>query len=115
MKTTTQNAPHVIFTVKPEDIRPALTDRQINNRMKKIADLDAEIKRLQAERDALADEVKAAITDTFESDLFKVTYKEVTSRRFDSTAFKKDHADLYEAYRKPSTTRPFKYTVKGGN
>lgn len=115
MNTTmnTQNA--VVFKIDPVKVQ-TLTDRQINNRLRKIADLDAEIKRLQAARDAVVDEIKTAMAgDTFESDAFKVIYKEVTSRRFDSKAFKADHADLYEAYRKPQTTRPFKYTVKGGN
>ena len=113
MKTeTTQNA-RIIFTVQPEDIKPALTDRQINNRMKKIADLDQEIKRLQALRDSVADEVKEAMTtDCIETDAFKVTYKDVTTNRFDSKAFKKDHANLYAAYAKPQTCKRFTYTVK---
>ena len=34
----------------------------------------------------------------------KATYKEVISNRFDSTAFKKDHADMYEAYKKESSS-----------
>ena len=52
MKTATQNAA-VIFTVNPADILPVLTERQINNRMKKIADLDAEIQKLQVTPAAL--------------------------------------------------------------
>ena len=115
MKTATQNAA-VIFTVNPADILPVLTERQINNRMKKIADLDAEIKKLQAAREALADEVKQAMkADTIETGAYKITYKEITSARFDSKAFKADHPKQYAAYTKQQTYKRFTYTAKGGN
>lgn len=39
----------------------------------------------------------------------KATYKEVVSSRFDSTAFKKDHADMYDMYKKPSSTMRFTF------
>lgn len=39
----------------------------------------------------------------------KATYKEVVSNKFDSTAFKRDHADMYEAYKKPSSTMRFTF------
>lgn len=113
MKTTQNAQTAVIFTLNPEDIR--LTDRQINNRMRKIADLDAQIKALQTARDALADEVKQAMTaDTLETADFKVTYKPVTTNRFDSKRFKADHPDQYADYCKPSTCSRFTYTAKGG-
>lgn len=110
---TTQNARNaIIFTLQPEDIR-VLTDRQVNNRMKKIADLDAEIKKLQLQRDEIANEIKAAMTgEVIETAAYKVMYKDVTSHKFDGKAFKADHADLYKAYTKPSTCKRFTYTVK---
>lgn len=37
----------------------------------------------------------------------KISYKLVTSLRFDNSSFKKDHADLYNKYRKETTTRRF--------
>lgn len=37
----------------------------------------------------------------------KVSWKYVTSNRFDSKTFKKDHKDLYEKYTKESTSRRF--------
>lgn len=97
----------------PDVNQGILTDRQINNRMKKIADLDAEIKRLQEEREKVVDEVKAAMTaDSIETGNFKVTYKEVTTNRFDTKAFKADHAKLYTAYTKQQTCKRFTYTTK---
>ena len=37
----------------------------------------------------------------------KVTYREVISKRFDSTAFKKDFADVYAEYTRPSFSMRF--------
>jgi predicted phage-related endonuclease len=38
---------------------------------------------------------------------YKVTWKPVTSARFDTTAFKSTHAELYRQYTRESTTRRF--------
>ena len=38
---------------------------------------------------------------------YKLTYQTVTSSRFDSTRFKKDHADLAAAYTKATSYRRF--------
>ena len=37
----------------------------------------------------------------------KVTYREVISNRFDSTAFKTDFLDIYKEYTKPSSSMRF--------
>ena len=47
--------------------------------------------------------------DTLIGDEHKATYKEVVSNRFDSTAFKRDHADMYESYKKASTSMRFTF------
>ena len=39
----------------------------------------------------------------------KASYKEVIQNRFSSTAFKKDHADMYEAYKRPSKSMRFDF------
>lgn len=39
----------------------------------------------------------------------KASYKTFEERRFDSTAFRKDHADMYEAYRKPQMKSRFTF------
>lgn len=57
--------------------------------------------------DALKAEMDARSVDTLTGDDYKITYKAVTSARFDSAAFKRDFADVYEGYCKPSTTRRF--------
>ena len=81
---------------------------------KKIAELK-EYKRLAEDLDAqitaLENEIKAEMeaqnTDTLITSLFKVTWKKIISNRFDSGAFKKTHADLYEQYLRPQESRRF--------
>lgn len=46
-------------------------------------------------------------TDEMTVDVFKIRYKLVESKRFDSSAFKATHADLYSQYTKTTTTRRF--------
>lgn len=104
------------ITLHPEDnfivvsTAKGLTDRQIDNRMKRIQDLDAEIKRLQAERDELKDQVAAAVTGERSTAHFTVRNQEVTSQKFDSRAFKSDHPKMYADYCKAATS--FRFTYK---
>jgi len=72
---------------------------------KKLAeDLDAQITTLESEIKA---EMEAQNTDTLITRLFKVTWKTIVSRRFDSNAFKATHAELYEQYVRPQESRRF--------
>jgi len=61
--------------------------------------------------DGIADELKAHMNaqgiDEMTVDVFKVRYQEVKSNRFDTTAFKTTHGELYNQYTKESTTRRF--------
>lgn len=76
----------------------------------------AELKELKAMREELEAEI-TAIEDAIKAEMgeqeqivagpFKITWKAVTSSRFDSTRFKKDHAELAAAYTKTTTTRRF--------
>lgn len=92
-------------------VTPAgLTDRQIDNRMKRIQELDAEIKRLQAERDELKEQVAAAVTGERSTAHFTVRNQEVTAQKFDSKAFKADHPKMYADYCKAATS--FRFTYK---
>lgn len=85
----------------------------INEKFRTIAQYKRMEEEAKAEREKVEAEVKAymkeAGTDTLIGDEHKATYKEVVSSRFDSKAFGKDHADLYEAYKKPSTSMRFTF------
>ena len=65
---------------------------------------------LQAEMDAITDEIKAYMGDeeTMMAGSWKVTYKETVSRRMDTKALKQVLGDALEDYYKTIVTRPFK-------
>jgi len=73
--------------------------------LRRMADeIAAEIETLQ---DAIKSEMTARNTDTLTGADWKVTWKAVTSKRFDSAAFKKTHSELYEQYSKETTSKRF--------
>ena len=47
------------------------------------------------------------VDEVISDDGIKATYREVISNRFDSTAFKKDFADIYSEYTKKSSSMRF--------
>ena len=72
-----------------------------------------ELRRMREELDqeitALEDKIKAHMGDAEEvtAGAFKIVWKTITTSRFDSTRFKRDHADLAAAYTKTTTSRRF--------
>ena len=88
-----------------------MSNLELTNKLRDLKELKAMQEELTAEIEAIQDIIKGYMTarelDTINVDVFKVTYKEVTSNRFDSTAFKKTHNELYEQYLKQTTTRRF--------
>lgn len=88
-----------------------MSNLELTKKLRELKELKAMQEELQAEIDNLQDIIKGYMTarelDTLNIDVFKVSYKEVTSSRFDSTAFKKTHSDLYNQYVKQTTTRRF--------
>ena len=72
-----------------------------------------ELRRMREELDAeittLEDGIKAAMgqEETLVAGVYKVTWKPVTSSRFDSARFRREHADLAAAYTSTTTTRRF--------
>lgn len=85
----------------------------INEKFRAIAQYKLMEEEAKAERERLEAEIKAYMTesgkDVLIGDEHKATYKEVTSNRFDSKAFQADHKDMYEAYKKPSTSMRFTF------
>ena len=88
-----------------------MSNTELNRKIRELKELKIMQDELQNEIDSLQDEIKGYMTaaqiDTLNVDVFKVTYKEVTSSRFDSTAFKKTHQELYNQYLKQTVTKRF--------
>ncbi len=81
-----------------------MSNTELNRKLRKL-------KELKIMQDELQGEIKGYMTaakiNILNVDVFKVTYKEVISSRFDSTAFKKTHQELYNQYLKHTVTKQF--------
>lgn len=90
-----------------------LTDRQFDNRGKKLAAIDAQIKELEKQRDMIRDEIVAGMNGAteYETAAFRFFFKTVKSSRFDSKAFKAAQPETYAAYCKDSSTKRFTYNA----
>lgn len=82
---------------------------EIEMKVKELRQLQALIDEAEAEADAIRDAIKAQMGDAEElrAGEYRITWKAVSSSRFDTKAFKADHADLYGQYTRTSTTRRF--------
>lgn len=90
-----------------------MTDRQLDNRVKKLKELEAQIKELEAQVESIKDEVKADLEekkeDEHDTGSFVIRYKLVSQIRLDNTALKKDLPDVYSKYSKESSYKKFTY------
>ena len=86
-----------------------------------IKDVIKEIKEYQAMQDELKKQINESKEEAIEwldeneldeilTDEGKITYREVISKRFNSTAFKKDFADIYDEY--TTKTSNMRFTCK---
>ena len=84
---------------------------ELTSKVKELKELKLMAEELAAEITAIEDSIKAEMTARETDELitgeYKIRWKKVTSNRFDTTAFKKIHADLYEQYTKTTETRRF--------
>ena len=84
---------------------------ELNQTAKDLLAIRSMIAELEAEAEALTDKLKSEMINRGEETLsgsgWKCSWKNVTSTRFDSKAFKAAHGDLYTAYSKPVTTCRF--------
>ena len=92
-----------------------MSNIELNTVARNLMEIRAMIKELEAEAEALTDQLKGAMinrgTEVLTGEGWKASWKNVTSSRFDGKAFKADHADLYAAYSKPTTTTRFVLSV----
>ena len=88
-----------------------MSNIDLTSTIKDIKEIQHLIDDLTAELESKKDIVKAEMTARNVSEislpLFKVRYTDVTTNRFDSTAFKKTHAELYAQYTKPIISKRF--------
>lgn len=85
--------------------------KELTSKVRNLKELKQMAEELAAEITSIEDELKAEMTNrnTEEMliDVFKIRYKSVTSNRFDTTAFKATHSELYSQYCKQSSYKRF--------
>lgn len=88
-----------------------MTVQNIELKVKELKELQRMSEELNAEMESIKDELKKEMelrcTDEIITNEYKLRYKAVESKRFDTTAFKSKYADLYEQFAKLSVTMRF--------
>ena len=88
-----------------------MTDRQINNRITKLQGIEAQMKELEAQAEAIRAELKADLEskgeDEHNTGSFILRWKEIISNRLDGKALKAALPDVYGQFCKASTSRRF--------
>lgn len=106
---TLEKTSTIMWEYLPE--KDTLSLRQIDNRIKKLAELDAQITRLKREHDAIKQEIIAGLpNDHVITQHYKVNYSTYSQSRIDTTKLKKDLPDIAREYSRETTQSRFTYT-----
>lgn len=83
--------------------------KEIEAKAKELQELKRMREELDAEIATLEDAIKSSMGDSEQiiAGGYKITWKAITSSRFDSSAFKKANPDLAAQYTKTSTVKRF--------
>lgn len=87
------------------------TTDTLEAKIESLKELEAFAEEVKQEIDSLKDCIKAEMlaqdTDEMTVGKYIVRWTSVLSNRFDSTAFKREHADMYKQYTKQTKSRRF--------
>ena len=88
-----------------------MTNKMIDNRVKKLKDLNQKIAELEAQAAAVREELTAELenrdAEEVKTENFLVRWTRVFGTRFDSKKMKAELPDLYSRYLKQTETRRF--------
>jgi len=88
-----------------------MTNIDLNKKVNELRELKILAEELQEEITTAESVIKAELTargvDELRTTGYRITWKTVTSSRFDSKAFRSTYSELYRQYSKPTTTRRF--------
>ena len=88
-----------------------MSGKELITKIDQLKEWEAIIEEAQNEAEALRDSIKAQMLEEDTEELAVGTYiirwTSVLSNRFDSTAFKKEHADLYKSFTKQVASKRF--------
>lgn len=88
-----------------------MTERMIENRIKKLTELEEQITKLQEQADAIKGELKTEFEekgiDELKTKNFLIRWKEIVSSHLDSKALKAALPDVYNQFVKQTSSRRF--------
>ena len=88
-----------------------MTERMMENRVKKLKALESQIAELQEQADAIKSELKADLeekgVDELKTKNFIIRWKEIISNRLDGKALKAALPEIYSQYCRTSASRRF--------
>lgn len=88
-----------------------MTERMIENRIKKLREIEAQQKELEQQAEALKAEIKADLEekglDELKTKNFLIRWKEIINNRLDGKALKAALPEIYNQYCKPTSSRRF--------
>ncbi len=88
-----------------------MSTHELTAQIEALRSLEELIEEAKAEAETLRDAIKQEMlkrnTEELEVGQYVIHYTTVLSNRFDTTAFKKLHGELYKAYTKQSTSKRF--------
>ena len=90
-----------------------MTERMIENRVKKLSALESQIEELKEQAEAIKAELKADLEERGVQELktknFLIRWKEIVSNRLDGKALKAALPEIYSQYCKPTSN--WRFTV----
>ena len=84
---------------------------EMESKVAKLLEWEALLEEAKQEAETLRDEIKMEMlsrnTEELETGRYIVRWTSIVSNRFDTTAFKKEHGEMYKLYTKQSTSKRF--------
>ena len=88
-----------------------MSQNEIVSKIEQLKEWEAILEEAQTEVEALRDCIKAQMlerdTEELQVGAYIIRWTSVLSNRFDSTAFKKEHGELYKAFTKQIASKRF--------
>lgn len=88
-------------------------NRAIDNRLRKLQVLEEQAKLIESQINEVKEELKKLMesegVDEIITSNFQMSYKVVSSQKFNSSLFQKAHPQLYDSFKRESSYRRFTY------
>ena len=94
-----------------EERKKKMSRNELITKIEQLKEWEAILEEAQAEAEALRDSIKAQMLEEETEELavgaYIIRWTSVLSNRFDSTAFKKEYAELYKSFTKQVASKRF--------